>query len=52
MGRKPGKRAHYHIYDLEPGAGGRPGARCRVVMRVRGYDPQSGRFRPESEQTL
>jgi 3',5'-cyclic AMP phosphodiesterase CpdA len=52
MGRKPGKRAHYHIYDLEPGAGGRPGARCRVVMRVRGYDPQSGRFRSEGEQTL
>jgi 3',5'-cyclic AMP phosphodiesterase CpdA len=52
MGRKPGKRAHYHIYDLEPGAGGRPGARCRVVMRIRAYDPESGRFRSEGEQTL
>jgi 3',5'-cyclic AMP phosphodiesterase CpdA len=52
MGRKPGKRARYHLYDLEPGAGDRPGARFRVTMRTRAYDPVSGRFRPESERTL
>jgi len=49
MGRKPTKRAHYHIYDFEPGASGRPGARFRVTMRVRAYDPGSGRFQPEGE---
>jgi 3',5'-cyclic AMP phosphodiesterase CpdA len=52
MGRKPGKRAHYHLYDLEPGASDRPGARFRVTMRTRAYDPGSGRFRPEGECTL
>jgi 3',5'-cyclic AMP phosphodiesterase CpdA len=52
MGRKLSKRAHYHIYELEPGASDRPGARCRVVMKVRAYDPQSGRFRSEGERVL
>jgi len=52
MGRKLSKRAHYHIYELEPGASGHPGARCRVVMRVRAYDPRSGCFRPQGERTL
>jgi 3',5'-cyclic AMP phosphodiesterase CpdA len=52
MGRKATKQAHYHIYDFEPGAGDRPGARFRVVMRIRAYDPESGRFRPQGERTL
>jgi 3',5'-cyclic AMP phosphodiesterase CpdA len=47
MGRKASKRAHYHLYDFEPGTGARPGARFRVTMRTRAYDPGSGRFRPE-----
>jgi 3',5'-cyclic AMP phosphodiesterase CpdA len=51
-GRKSSKSAHYHIYDLEPGAGDRAGARCRVVMRVRAYDPETNRFRPHGERTL
>jgi 3',5'-cyclic AMP phosphodiesterase CpdA len=52
MGDKPGKRAHYHIYDIEPGARDRPGARFRVTMRARGYDPASRRFVPEGERVL
>ena len=52
MGRKRSKRAHYHIYDLEPGASDGPCARWRVVMRIRAYDPESGRFRPEGERVL
>ena len=39
MGRKPGKRAHYHIYDLEPGAGEPPG---RALPR----DHAHSRLRP------
>jgi len=52
MGGRPSKRAHYHIYDFEPGAAGRPGARFHLTMRTRGYDPASGRFRPEGERAL
>jgi 3',5'-cyclic AMP phosphodiesterase CpdA len=52
MGRKPAKRAHYHIYDVEPGPGDRPGARFRLSMRTRAYDPAQHRFVPAGERTL
>jgi len=52
MGRKLYKRARYHIYDVEPGAGDRPGARFRVTLRTRAYDPVTGRFVPDGERVL
>jgi len=52
MGSKRAKRAQYHIYDVEPGAGGRPGVRFRLTLRTRAYDPESGRFVPDGERVL
>jgi 3',5'-cyclic AMP phosphodiesterase CpdA len=52
MGEKPYKRAHYHIYDFEPAPAAAPGARHRVRMRTRAYDPATARFVPEGEQQL
>jgi 3',5'-cyclic AMP phosphodiesterase CpdA len=43
-GSEPAKRAHYHVYDLEPAPRSTPGPRFRVTVRVRAYDPDSGRF--------
>ena len=51
VGRRPEKRAQYHLYEIERTAH-RPGARFRVTLRVRGYDPDSGRFAAEDEQVL
>jgi 3',5'-cyclic AMP phosphodiesterase CpdA len=51
-GHKPTKRARYHIYDVEPGPGDRPGARFRLTMRTRGYDPVQHRFVPEGVRAL
>jgi 3',5'-cyclic AMP phosphodiesterase CpdA len=44
-GSKPGRRAQYHLVEVDA-AGGRP----RLALRVRGYDPQSGRFHAEGER--
>jgi 3',5'-cyclic AMP phosphodiesterase CpdA len=51
VGRRPEKRAQYHVYELEPSAGasGRP---FRIRMCVRGYDPEAGGFRAEGERSL
>ena len=52
MGRKLYKRARYHIYDVEAGGADRPGARFRVTLRTRAYDPETGRFVSEGERVL
>lgn len=39
LGSKPGKRARYHLYEIERSATG-----FEVAMRARGYDPESGEF--------
>jgi 3',5'-cyclic AMP phosphodiesterase CpdA len=52
MGRKLYKRARYHIYDVEPGAGDHPGARFRVTLRTRAYDPATRRFVSDGERVL
>jgi 3',5'-cyclic AMP phosphodiesterase CpdA len=51
-GGKHSKRAHYHLYDVEPGGGDRPSARFHLTMRTRGYDPATHRFVSEGERVL
>ena len=51
VGSKPGKRAQYHVYDIEPDAGAGP-ARFRIIARIRGYDPARGGFAAEGERAL
>lgn len=50
VGGKPYKRAQYHVYAIE--RGGREGARFRITLRVRGYDPGTGGFGDEGSQVL
>jgi 3',5'-cyclic AMP phosphodiesterase CpdA len=51
LGDKPHKRAQYHVYEIAPSSGG--GARrFRIRVRVRGYEPGSGRFVSESQRSL
>jgi 3',5'-cyclic AMP phosphodiesterase CpdA len=51
IGRKPHKCAQYHVYAIERNR--EPGhPRFRIALRVRGYDPTSGRFRAELERDL
>jgi 3',5'-cyclic AMP phosphodiesterase CpdA len=50
VGRRPQKRAQYHVYELEPGPS--DGRRYRIRMRVRGYDPRTGGFAAEDERSL
>ena len=52
VGSDPEKRSQYHLYEIEPGAGSRPGARFRIGMRARGYDPTTGRFSADGELVL
>jgi len=52
MGRTRAKRAQYHIYDVQPGAGTQPGARFRLTLRTRAYDPGTRRFEPDGERVL
>jgi 3',5'-cyclic AMP phosphodiesterase CpdA len=53
IGRKPHKRAQYHLYEIEArtSAGG-GGARFRITTRIRGYDPAGGCFSAEGERVL
>ena len=48
VGRRPEKRAQYHVYEVAPAEG----ARFRIRMRVRGYDPATGGFVAEDERSL
>jgi 3',5'-cyclic AMP phosphodiesterase CpdA len=50
VGHHPDKRAQYHVYEIEPAAGG--GQRFRIRLRIRGFDPVARRFGPEQEQQL
>jgi len=51
IGRESHKRAQYHIYAFERNR--EPGhPRFRIALRIRGYDPVSGRFRAEAEHDL
>ena len=51
IGQRPERRAQYHVYEIERN-GGRGGSRFRISLRIRGYDPSSGRFRAEEERKL
>jgi 3',5'-cyclic AMP phosphodiesterase CpdA len=51
IGQRPGRRAQYHIYEIQRDSGG-GGPRFRIALRIRGYDPDSGRFRAEEERQL
>jgi 3',5'-cyclic AMP phosphodiesterase CpdA len=50
LGGKRHKRAQYHQYAIE--RGGRDGARFRITLRQRGYDPATGNFAAEGTQVL
>lgn len=51
IGQRPERRAQYHIYEIRQNCGG-GGPRFRIALRIRGYDPESGRFRAEGEREL
>lgn len=51
MGDREDMRAQYHVYDVEP-EGGAGGPRFRIRARVRGYQPESGRFAAEETRSL
>ncbi len=51
VGQRAERRAQYHIYEIERNREGE-GARFRIALRIRGYDPGSGRFRAEGEREL
>jgi len=48
-GKKPDKRAQYHIYDIERSDGPE---RFRISVRTRGYDADSGCFVADGEHEL
>jgi len=50
VGSRADKRAQYHVYAIEPAAGG--SARFRIRMQVRGWDPETRRFVAEGEREL
>lgn len=52
VGGKPYKRSQYHLYAIEREGGRAAGARFRVTLRVRGYDPATGGFADEGRWTL
>jgi 3',5'-cyclic AMP phosphodiesterase CpdA len=47
VGLRPDKRAQYHLYEIEPAAGG--ARRFQIRLRVRGWDPAARRFEAEGE---
>jgi 3',5'-cyclic AMP phosphodiesterase CpdA len=51
IGQRPERRAQYHVYEIERNCESR-GPRFRIALRIRGYDPDSGRFRAEGEREL
>ncbi len=52
VGHVPDRGAQYHLYQIERGNGSVNGARFRVTVRVRAYDPETGRFREAAAQQL
>ncbi len=51
IGQRPDRRAQYHVYEIERNDES-GGPRFRIALRIRGYDPGSGRFRAEGEREL
>ncbi len=51
-GGRSGRRAQYHLYEIEPCEAGRDGRRFRVRLRVRGYDASERRFVEEGSMPL
>jgi 3',5'-cyclic AMP phosphodiesterase CpdA len=51
IGQRPERRAQYHVYEIERNRESR-GPRFRIALRIRGYDPGSGRFRAEGGREL
>jgi 3',5'-cyclic AMP phosphodiesterase CpdA len=50
VGLRPDKRAQYHLYEIEPAAGG--ARRFQIRLRIRGWDPAARSFAAEGEQLL
>jgi 3',5'-cyclic AMP phosphodiesterase CpdA len=50
VGLRPHKRAQYHLYEIEPAAGG--ARRFQIRLRIRGWDPATRRFAAEGEQQI
>ncbi len=48
----PDRGAQYHLYQIERGNGSVNEVRFRVTVRVRAYDPETGRFREAAAQQL
>ena len=51
IGQRAGRRAQYHIYEIERNRGSE-GPRFRIGLRIRGYDRDTGRFSAEDERVL
>jgi 3',5'-cyclic AMP phosphodiesterase CpdA len=51
IGQRQERRAQYHVYEIERNSGS-DGPRFRIVLRIRGYDRDSGRFCAEGERVL
>jgi 3',5'-cyclic AMP phosphodiesterase CpdA len=51
-GRRPERRARYHLYRIEPRAPGSGAPRFSLSLEVRGFDPSSGRFVAEGTRAL
>jgi 3',5'-cyclic AMP phosphodiesterase CpdA len=51
IGQRQERRAQYHVYEIERNSTA-VGPRFKIVLRIRGYDPDSGRFSSESERVL
>lgn len=53
LGRRPGRRAQYHLCRIEPDAVAGPGRPYyRIQLEVRGYDPESHRFARQGARAL
>jgi 3',5'-cyclic AMP phosphodiesterase CpdA len=50
VGLRPEKRAQYHLYEIEPAAGGK--RRFQIRLCIRGWDPAARRFAAEGEPRL
>lgn len=54
VGRRPGRRAQYHLcrIEAEPPTGGLGRPHFRIALEVRGYDAESRRFVEQGERAL
>jgi len=51
LGQREERRAQYHVYEIERNSS-RGAPRFRIVLRIRGYAPDAGRFAAEGERVL